>query len=58
MKYNLEFLKTDILDEIAKIEYLEKEFSVIRGYLDKEEKEVPFYDRGAIGYYLHNFYNN
>ena len=55
MKYNLEFLKTDILDEIAKIEYLEKEFSVIRGYLDKEEKEVPFYDRGAIGYYLHNF---
>lgn len=57
MKYNLELLKADILDELEKIERLEKEFSSVEEYLGKTEKEVSFYDRGAIGYYLHNFYN-
>ncbi len=36
---------------------MEKEFSSVEKYLEKKEEEMPFYDRGAIGYYLHNFYN-
>ena len=57
MKYNLELLKADITDELAKIELLEKKFRLIEDKLQKTEEEIPSYDRGAIGYYLHNFYN-
>jgi hypothetical protein len=57
MKYNLELLKADILDELEKIQRLEREFSFVEDKLGKSDKEIRFYDRGAIGYYLHNFYN-
>ena len=57
MKYNLELLKADIVDELEKLERLEKEFSVVENMLDKPAEEISFYDRAAIGYYLHSFYN-
>ncbi len=57
MKYNLELLKADISDELEKLERLKKEFSAVQEILDRSEKEMPFYDRAAIGYYLHNFYS-
>jgi len=57
MKYNLELLKADIMDELKKIEHLQKEFALIEDRLEKPGEEVSFYDRGAIGYYLQSFYN-
>lgn len=57
MKYNIELLKADILEELSNIRRLEKEFSLSEDKLDKSSDEVPFYDRAAIGYFLHGFYN-
>lgn len=57
MKYNLELLKADIQDELAKIERLVQDFGAIAPKLDLPAAQVSRYDRGAIGYYLHNFYN-
>ena len=57
MKYNLELLKADIMDELAKIEELARDFRFIESKLGLPEEDVPFYDRAAIGYYLHSFYN-
>jgi hypothetical protein len=57
MKHNARLLKADIQDELSKIARLEKEFANIKGKLDLEPEKLSFYDRGAIGYLLHNFYN-
>lgn len=57
MKYNLELLKADVEDELRKLERLEEAFSAIAPKLMLASNEVGDYDRGAIGYYLHNFYN-
>jgi hypothetical protein len=57
MKYNLELLKADILDEIEKIGFLKLEFSKAIEAVEFKSRPVSFYDRGAIGYLLHNFYN-
>jgi len=57
MKYNLELLKADINDELEKLDSLYIEFSQINISLIEKSEEVSFYHRGAIGYYLHNFYN-
>jgi len=57
MKYNLELLKADILDEIEKIDFLDLEFSKAIEAVRSTSQPVSFYDRGAIGYLLHNFYN-
>ncbi len=57
MKHNLELLKAEIQDELKKIEFLSLEFSKITDQISKDAKQVPYYDRAAIGYYLHNFYN-
>jgi len=57
MKYNLELLKADVLDELEKIEKLVNDFRLIGDKLNLPENEVPYYDRAAIGYYLHSFYN-
>jgi hypothetical protein len=54
---NLEFLKADIRSEIEKLAALEAEFDRITDKLRLPESAVPFYDRGAIGYLLHCFYN-
>ena len=55
MPGNLELLKADIRHELTQLKQLVKEFQSVTEKLKHEE--VPTYDRGAIGYYLHNFYN-
>lgn len=57
MAYNIELLKADIADELAKIDLVAKEFRRVEDKLDLPPDRVPNYDRGAIGYLLHNFYN-
>lgn len=57
MKYNLELLKADVLDELEKLKRLEHEFLIVEPMLEKSAAEMSFYDRAAIGYYLHSFYN-
>jgi len=57
MAYNIELLKGDIADELEKIELVVKEFRRVEDNLDLPPDRVPNYDRGAIGYLLHNFYN-
>ena len=57
MKHNLEFLKADIQDELNKLEFLKSEFYKVGDQVFKENQQIPYYDRAAVGYYLHNFYN-
>ena len=57
MAYNIELLKADIADELAKINLVSKEFRRVEDKLDLPPDRVPNYDRGAVGYLLHNFYN-
>ena len=57
MAYNIELLKADIADELAKIDLVAKEFRRVEDKLDLPPERVPNYDRGAVGYLLHNFYN-
>lgn len=57
MKYSIELLKSDVRDELEKLQKLEKEFQFIYEKLHLDENQVPAYDRGAIGYMLHSFYN-
>lgn len=57
MKYNLELLKADVLDGLTTLERLEQEFSAVAAMVDKSPEDMPLYDRSAIGYYLHSFYN-
>lgn len=57
MKYNLELLRADIQDELEKIERLEKEFTRVDKMIGRSSSEVSYFDRGAAGYLLHNFYN-
>lgn len=57
MKYSIELLKSDIRDELEKLNKLEKEFQRVQEKLSLDEHQVPAYDRGAIGYILHSFYN-
>ena len=52
-----ELLCADVRDELAKIARLEKLFAGAEHYLACEADAVGDYDRGAIGYLLHNFYN-
>ena len=57
MAYNIQLLKADIADELKKIEYVVAEFEKIKKRIDLPPDQVPYYDRGAVGYLLHNFYN-
>lgn len=58
MKYNIELLKSDIRDELDKIGYLEKELLEAQKRISKTLPDpISYYDRGAIGYLLHNFYS-
>jgi hypothetical protein len=57
MKPSLELLKADVRDELAKLEQLRQAFAALTPMLAKTPDEVPFYDRAALGYYLHSFYN-
>ena len=57
MKYNLELLRADIEDELRKIARLERAFGEAELKLALPPEQVGGYDRAAIGYFLHNFYN-
>ena len=46
--------KADIADELEKLSRLETEFDKIKDNLGLSERQVEYYDRGAIGYLLHN----
>lgn len=55
MRHNLEFLKADLSDELGKLALLAEQFALAKDRLSVDE--LPSYDRGAVGYLLHNFYN-
>ncbi len=57
MKYNIRLLKADIMDELDKLSRIEKEIETAQKIVELPQDEVAHYDRGAIGYLLHNFYN-
>ncbi len=57
MKHNIELLKTDILNELDKLSLIRKELELFAEKLELGSELVPAYDRTAIGYFLHNFYN-
>ena len=44
-------------DELRKIAQLREDFVQTEPLLSKDASDVPFYDRAAVGYYLHCFYN-
>ncbi len=54
---NTELLKADVRDELGKLERLRRDFTELESLLAKPPEDVPFYDRAAVGYYLHSFYN-
>jgi len=57
MQANLDLLRADIEDELARLAQLEQVFASVSDKLDLAPEQVSAYDRGAIGYLLHNFYN-
>ena len=57
MAYNIQLLKADIVDELDKISHVVNEFNCVKEKIDLPSDQVPNYDRGAIGYLLHGFYN-
>lgn len=57
MAYNIQLLKADIVDELDKVSHVVNEFNRVKEKIDLPSDQVPNYDRGAIGYLLHGFYN-
>ncbi|MCD6533363.1 MAG: antitoxin [Deltaproteobacteria bacterium] len=57
MKHNIELLRADILNELDKLELIRKELQLVAEKFELNSEQVPTYDRAAIGYFLHNFYN-
>jgi hypothetical protein len=57
MKYNRELLAADLRDELQKISGIVLELRKHAAMLERAADETPMYDRAAIGYFLHNFYN-
>ena len=57
MRYEINLLRADIADELHKIGSLVTAFKEIESQVELPPEKVPPYDRGAIGYILHNFYN-
>ena len=57
MNHNLALLKADVRDELDKLERLTRDFAELEDLLAKASEEVPFFERAAVGYYLHGFYN-
>lgn len=57
MSHKIELLRADLEDELVKLEKLEKEFGDVAEKLNLPQEQVSNYDRGAIGYLLHSFYN-
>lgn len=57
MRHNVELLTADLRDELLKLQRLVNEFREATSRVSLTAPEVPNYDRAAIGYLLHNFYN-
>ena len=57
MNPNAALLKADVRDELSKLERLTQDFAGLEDLLAKAPEEVPFFERAAVGYYLHSFYN-
>lgn len=61
MKPSLAFLIADLKDEWAKLERLNDEWQAIQAKLgfpvQLEQPDMPTFEKAAIGYYLHSFYN-
>ena len=57
MNQRIEILKADLQDELLKIDKLYKEFQILKPKLLMRTDQVNNFDKSAIGYYLHNFYN-
>lgn len=57
MRHDIELLKADVEDELAKISRLDREFEKLERVLDKSEEEITFQEKSALGYLLHSFYN-
>jgi len=56
MEYDLALLTADIRDELDNIRRLMEDFDDAWSRLPNDDDPVPFYDRSAIGYYIHSFY--
>ncbi len=58
MKHNLALLKAEVRSELVKLQLLEAEFDAAAGRVDlTSDTPIPNYDRSAVGYILHGFYN-
>ncbi len=57
MNPNAALLKADVRDELGKLERLTQDFAGLKDLLTKAPEEVFFFERAAVGYYLHSFYN-
>ncbi len=57
MKHNIELLKADLSDELKKIDKMTAEFAEHSDKLSLKAEEISNYDKGAVGFYIHNFYN-
>ena len=58
MRHSLELLEADIRSELDKLGQLESEFCEAEARLDfAADRLIPNYDRAAVGYLLHGFYN-
>ncbi len=55
MMHNVALLKSDVVYELAKLDSLIQDFMTVQNKLDM--KQLPVYDRAAIGYYIHSYYN-
>ncbi len=57
MKYSTALLEADIRDELEKLQLLAREYEKLRELLALPDSEVSFFDKAAVGYFLHSFYN-
>ena len=57
MRAEVELLKADIRGEMDKISKVYKEFIPLKQQLDRKRDEINNYDKAALGYLIHNFYN-
>lgn len=58
MRHGLALLRAEIRGELDKLEQLEAEFDAAAARVDLgSEQPIPNYDRAAVGYLLHSFYN-
>jgi len=55
MKHSVELLRADVEEELKRIKELAKEFAAAEERINLWGESVSNYDRGAIGYLLHNF---